>query len=80
MIPTSLWRQGAGVGAAVGTAIATCITLGLSPLWLPPGGTASYFAPVVGVLSGTLLGAVCGSIIGCAVPLAETKTDATAHH
>jgi hypothetical protein len=72
---TTLWKNGAGVGAVIGTAICSVITIGLGMSQPAPAAPSGYVLPAVLVVCGALFGALCGSIVGCAVPVVESKSD-----
>lgn len=80
----TLWKNGAGVGAAVASALGSLIAVGLGGTHgvsqPPPADPTGYLIPVAAVTVFALLGALCGAIVGCAVPVIETKTDHTATH
>jgi hypothetical protein len=76
----TLWKNGAGVGAAVASALGTLIAVGLGGSQPPPADPTGYLIPVAAVAAFALVGALCGAIVGCAVPVIETKTDSTATH
>lgn len=73
----TLWKNGAGVGAAVASAMGTLLAVGLGGSQPPPADMSGYLIPVAAVAGLALFGALCGAIIGCAVPVIETKAD---HH
>jgi hypothetical protein len=71
----TLWKNGAGVGAAIGAAICSVITVGIGMSHPAPATPSGYVIPAVLVTCGALFGSLCGSIVGCAVPVVEPKSD-----
>jgi hypothetical protein len=71
----TLWKNGAGVGAAVASALGSLIAIGQGASQPPTTDPADYFVVVSAVAAFALIGAICGAIIGSAVPVIETKAD-----
>lgn len=76
----TLWKNGAGVGAAIASAMGTLLAVGIGGSQPPPADLTGYLIPVAAVAGFALLGALCGAIVGCAVPVIETKADSTTTH
>ena len=69
----SLWKNGAGVGAAVASALGSLIAVGQGATQPPTTDPADYLVVVSAVAAFALLGAICGAIIGSAIPVIEDK-------
>jgi hypothetical protein len=76
----TLWKNGAGVGAAIASALGSLVAVGLGASQPAPADPTVCLIPVAAVAGFALLGALCGAIVGCAVPVIETKADSTATH
>jgi len=69
----TLWKNGAGVGAAVASALGSLIAIGQGMTQPPTEYPADYFVWGSAVAAFALIGAICGGLIGAAIPVIEDK-------